>query len=48
MLLDWIATSPDRHSQLFRWHDFQQWLIQGQRLLAYSEVEVRRALGQTS
>jgi hypothetical protein len=48
MMLDWIATFPDHGSQLFRWHDLQQWLIQGNRLPGYSEAEVRRALGQSA
>ena len=46
MLLDWIATFPDHRSRLFRWHDVQQWLIQGNRLPDYGEADVRFALGQ--
>ena len=46
MLLDWIATLPDYRSQLFRWHDLQYWLTQGNSLPGYSEAEVRLALGQ--
>ena len=45
LMLDWIATFPDHRSQLFRWHDLQRWLTQGNRLAGYSEVEVRLALG---
>jgi hypothetical protein len=47
MLLDWIATFPDRRSRLFRWHDLQQWLIQGNRLPGYSEADVQLALGRS-
>ena len=47
LMLDWIATLPDHRSQLFRWHDLQWWLTQGNRLSGYSEAEVRRALGQS-
>jgi hypothetical protein len=45
--IDWIATLPDHRSMLFRWNDFQQRLIQGERIPGadYSEEEVRRALG---
>jgi hypothetical protein len=46
MLLDWLASLPDHRSRLFRWHDLQQWLIQGNRLPGYSEDDVRFALGQ--
>jgi hypothetical protein len=47
MLLDWIATFREHRSQLFRWHDLQQWLIRGNRLRGYSEGDVRFALGQS-
>ncbi|MDQ2785894.1 MAG: hypothetical protein M3Y58_12925 [Chloroflexota bacterium] len=45
--VDWIATLPDHRSMLFRWHDFQQRLIRGERIPGadYSEEEVRRSLG---
>jgi hypothetical protein len=46
MVLDWVASHPDYRSGLFRWHDLQYWLIQGNRLPGYSETEVRLALGQ--
>lgn len=47
MCLDWIAMLPDHRSMLFRWNDFQQRLIRGERIPGadYSEEEVRRALG---
>lgn len=48
MMLDWIALRPDHRSQLFRWHDLQYWLTQGNRLAGYTEAEVRLALGQRS
>jgi hypothetical protein len=48
MLIDWIAPLPDHRSQLFRWHDWQQRLIGGERLPGYSEADVRLALGQIS
>lgn len=45
--IDWIATLPDHRSMLFRWNDFQQRLIRGERIpeTDYSDEEVRRALG---
>ena len=45
MLLDWIASLPEHRSQLFRWHDLQQRLIQGFRLPNYREDDMRVALG---
>jgi hypothetical protein len=46
MALDWIGSFPDHRPRLFRWHEFQQLLIAGERLPGSSEAEVRRALGQ--
>ena len=45
--IDWIATLPDHRSMLFRWNDFQQRLIRGERIPGadYCEEDVRRALG---
>jgi uncharacterized protein DUF5615 len=45
--LDWISALPDHRSMLFRWNDFQQRLIRGERIPGadYSEEEMRRALG---
>ncbi|MDQ6905796.1 MAG: DUF5615 family PIN-like protein [Chloroflexota bacterium] len=44
---DWISALPDHRSMLFRWNDFQQRLIRGERMpdFSYTEEEVRRALG---
>ncbi len=47
MLIDWAATFPDHRSQLFRWHDLQQRLIESMRLPGYDEGDGRLALGQT-
>ncbi len=46
MMLDWMAIQSDYHNQLFRCHDLQYWLTQGNRLAGYSEADVRLALGQ--
>ena len=46
MMLDWITLQPDYRSRLFRWHDLQSWLIQGNRLPGYSGAELQLALGQ--
>ncbi len=46
MMLDWIAMQPDHRNQLFRWHDVQYWLTQGNRLPGYTEDDVRIALGR--
>lgn len=45
--LDWIAALPNHRSMLFRWNDFQQRLIRGERIPGtdYIEQDVRRALG---
>lgn len=45
--LDWISAIPDHRSMLFRWNDFQQRLIWGDRIpdSSYTEEEVWRALG---
>jgi hypothetical protein len=48
MMVDWIAIQPEYRNQLFRWHDLQYWLTQGNRLAGYTEDEVRLALGQRS
>lgn len=47
MALDWIAAFPNHRSMLFRWNDFQQRLIRGERIpdSGYTEEDVRRALG---
>ncbi len=47
LALDWIAMLPDHRSMLFRWNDFQQRLIRGERIpdSDYTEEDVRRALG---
>lgn len=47
MTLDWIGTLPDHRSMLFRWNDFQQRLIRGERIPGadYREEDVRQALG---
>ena len=46
MLLDWLATFPDHRSQLFRWHELQHWLTQGNSLGGYNAADMRIALGQ--
>ena len=45
LFADWVAMRGDYRSQLFRWHDVQQWLIGGERVPGYTESEVRRAVG---
>ena len=45
LLLDWIATSPERRSRLFAWTDLQQQIIRGFRLPGWDEETVRDAVG---
>lgn len=40
-----ITTLPDYRSRLFRLNELQQRLIAGERIVGYTEDEVRRALG---
>lgn len=46
MILDWIATLPRRHDQLFTWAQLQRLLNQGDRIPGYSEVEIDLACGR--
>ena len=48
MLVDWLATLDDRHSQLVRWPRLQELLVAGFRLSEYSEDDVRVALGRAT
>ncbi|MCA1724028.1 MAG: DUF5615 family PIN-like protein [Thermomicrobia bacterium] len=48
MLIDWASSLPDYRSQVFRWHDLQQRLIEGLRLPGYDADDVRLALEQTA
>jgi hypothetical protein len=46
LLLDWLTTLPDWHTQLFRWGDLQFRLTQGFRVSEYHEADVRLALAR--